>query len=243
MPEFVEHRHSSSPSPEPVRHCSAETRLKISQARTGKSYPHEGVLRTPETRKKISCALKKNPTRYWSGKTRSEDTKEKIRERVTGKHHTPETKKKLSEHLLGKRKTDEHRKHISESKLGSNNPQWGKPLSEDTKRKMSDATRGAKAAAWKGGISFEPYCDKFSRALKEEVRDAFGRKCVICGDSETQYKLHIHHVDYNKRQGCGHKWNLVPLCRSCHMKTGFHRHYWFNLLSNCWAMKYDFEVI
>jgi hypothetical protein len=33
-------------------------------------------------------------------------------------------------------------------------------------------------------------------------------------------KLHVHHIDYNKMQGCSnHTWKLVPLCTSCHGKT------------------------
>lgn len=82
---------------------------------------------------------------------------------------------------------------------------------------------------WKGGIAYLPYCYKFNKKLKEKIRDKFNRKCLICGKTEEESgrKLDIHHVDYQKDQGCGdHKWQLVPLCRSCHIKTNHNRTFW-----------------
>ena len=77
------------------------------------------------------------------------------------------------------------------------------------------AVSGPNCYMWNGGKSFEPYCVAFSRKLKEETRDSFGRKCFLCGVSENGEKLHVHHIDYNKLQGCkGKKWALVPLCHS-----------------------------
>lgn len=83
---------------------------------------------------------------------------------------------------------------------------------------------------WEGGISFEPYCHKFNEALKEKVRNAFNRSCLMCGITESELmhnmiaadkrpcKLHIHHIGAEKQQGCnGITFQLVPLCPSCHM--------------------------
>jgi hypothetical protein len=97
--------------------------------------------------------------------------------------------------------------------------------------------------AWKGGISFEPYCHKFNDTIKEEIRDAFGRRCFLCGTPENGRKLHVHHIDYNKTQGCkGQKWALLPMCIGCHTKTGFNRYYYFNLLINYWAMNNEIAI-
>lgn len=88
---------------------------------------------------------------------------------------------------------------------------------------------GENSVFWKGGKSFEPYCVKFNLKTKERVRNKYGRKCFICGKNEDENgkKLEVHHVDYNKEQGCnGHKWALVPLCRSCHSKTNHNRTAW-----------------
>jgi hypothetical protein len=93
---------------------------------------------------------------------------------------------------------------------------------------------------WLGGKSFEPYCHKFNHALKEYVRDKFGRRCFVCESPEIRRCHSIHHIDYNKLQGCkGMTWALVPLCDSCHMKTNRNRWHWFNLLIHYWAMNPD----
>ncbi len=99
---------------------------------------------------------------------------------------------------------------------------------------------GADHPAWKGGISYLPYCHKFNKSLKEQVREAFGRKCYLCGANENGKGLDVHHCDFNKQQGCKSDkgWKLVPLCKSCHAKTTFNRHWAFNKLANYWADKY-----
>ena len=94
---------------------------------------------------------------------------------------------------------------------------------------MSESKKGEKNSMWRGGISFEPYCHKFTEEIKEEVRDKFKRICLLCGktEKENKIKLGVHHYDYNKRQGCDeYQWKLVPLCRSCHSKTNSNREYW-----------------
>lgn len=89
---------------------------------------------------------------------------------------------------------------------------------------------GDKSPAWKGGISFEPYCPKFNKNLKERVRIFFNRKCILCGKSESElsYKLCVHHVDYNKNSCCNGTRDplFVPLCVPCHMKTSKNRYEW-----------------
>lgn len=107
------------------------------------------------------------------------------------------------------------------------------------RKRRSIAARGSKNHEWKGGISFEPYCDKFTDELKESVRNDFNRMCFVCGSSENGKKLSVHHCDYNKGQGCGQRWSLVPLCTSCHAKTNKNRWYWFNRLANHWANNPD----
>jgi hypothetical protein len=89
---------------------------------------------------------------------------------------------------------------------------------------------------------YKPYCPKFNDAVKEKVRERFGRKCYLCPKKETKEKLHIHHVDYNKNTLCnGKEWPLIPLCRSCHTRTNSYRWYWYNLLINYWIYLYDFN--
>jgi hypothetical protein len=97
---------------------------------------------------------------------------------------------------------------------------------------------------WNGGSSFHPYCKKFNGKLKNEIRKAFDYHCFICGKVSNNKQLCIHHVDYNKSQGCaGKSWGLIPLCGSCHSKTNYHRYYWFCLLRDYWVYNYiDFNT-
>jgi hypothetical protein len=106
---------------------------------------------------------------------------------------------------------------------------------------------GERSPVWRGGISFEPYCRKFSPQFKERVRGKFNHRCYLCPKDEVDNgeKLCVHHIDYNKNSLCnGREWAFVPLCRKCHAKTNFDRWYWFNRLIYYWLEKYDlsFEI-
>lgn len=104
-------------------------------------------------------------------------------------------------------------------------------------RSRSAAIMAARNPRWNNGSSFLPYCPRFNNELREEIREAFGRKCYICGTPEQDRKLAVHHINFDKKAGCyGRKFNLIPLCAKCHGKMGGSRHYYFNLLANWWAL-------
>lgn len=71
---------------------------------------------------------------------------------------------------------------------------------------------------WQGGKSKEVYTEKFNKELKKLIRNRYGNCCQKCGRTEMSYKrnLDVHHIDGNKKN-CDPK-NLIPLCRSCHIK-------------------------
>lgn len=111
-------------------------------------------------------------------------------------------------------------------------------------RTISEAQSGEYSSNWKGGISFEPYCTKFTKQFKEGIRDKFNRKCYLCGSTESKIKHSVHHIDYNKNSICnGRSWSFVILCQSCHGKTNYNRWYYFNLLINYWATKYIGDLL
>lgn len=85
---------------------------------------------------------------------------------------------------------------------------------------------GILASNWQGGLSFEPYSEKFNDSLKERIRKRDGYICQECHQPQEElgYKLHIHHIDYDKKN-CEDK-NLISLCRSCHTQTNFTRDDW-----------------
>lgn len=120
---------------------------------------------------------------------------------------------------------------LKNKRVGKNNPMYGKKHSKETKKKMSKSRSGEKnpmfnihrygknSPNWNGGISFTPYCKNFNNEIKEQIREEFNRKCFLCRKNETNRKLSIHHIDYDKSQGCNSDWKLVPLCIFCHTKT------------------------
>ena len=110
--------------------------------------------------------------------------------------------------------TEEHKrkKNAAQSKTMCENPRFG----ED-------------AGNWRGGSSFEPYCEKFNNQFKECIRDRFNRLCFLCGmtEKENGRKLDVHHVNYDKSCLCNDvDCEFVPLCQKCHVKTNGDREYW-----------------
>jgi hypothetical protein len=110
-------------------------------------------------------------------------------------------------------------------------PCYGKPRSEETRKKVRITLTGRYGGEnnpnWRGGTSFEPYCQKFNNEFKERVREFWGRKCFLCGCQENGEKLHVHHVNYNKNTCCDSSPPLfIVLCRSCHARTNNQRDIW-----------------
>ena len=185
----------------------------------------------------------KDPVRYAEYIRRQSEAKKGERNPNYGKHLSEETRRKISEANKGKPLSEEARRRLLEANKG-------RPLSEehrrkisnamasvmknqDIRRKISDAMRGNthskgdRNGNWKGGISFEPYCPKFNNRFKERVRSFFGYRCAECGEPQNGYKLHVHHVNFNKMSCCDNTPPLfVPLCRSCHARTQKDRDYW-----------------
>ncbi|MFA7220748.1 MAG: HNH endonuclease signature motif containing protein [Synergistaceae bacterium] len=107
---------------------------------------------------------------------------------------------------------------------------------EWTKPQRKDVFRGETHPMWKGGVSFEPYCPKFNKELKEEIRNQYHRICQKCYEPENGRKLDVHHINFDKQAGCyGKPWNLIPLHQKCHMWTNQHRFESFHLFMNHYA--------
>lgn len=180
----------------------------------GHQIINNNPCKNPEVRKKISQSLigDKNP---WYGKRHSEESIKKMSESKNGDKNP----------RYGKHNTEDHNKKIGNSNKGKI---LGIKRTEETKSKLSKSHTGLcgeLSSNWQGGKSFEPYCPKFNEKRKEEVREQYGRKCVICVREEKDNitktgkfnKLSVHHVDSDKEQGCkGKPWRLVPLCMHCH---------------------------
>jgi hypothetical protein len=84
---------------------------------------------------------------------------------------------------------------------------------------------GENAGNWHGGISFEPYCNKFNNTFKEAVRKRDDYTCQLCGCEQLLggTKLSIHHIHYDKKNCYP---DVVTLCRSCNSRVNSNRDHW-----------------
>jgi group I intron endonuclease len=99
------------------RKMSIATRQKMSES-------HTGMAMSSETRQKLSETKTKLGLKPWLGRLHSEATKRKIAESLRGKQHSAETREKISKSKTG-------------VKTG--------PMSEETRRKISEGQRRAHA--------------------------------------------------------------------------------------------------
>lgn len=120
-----------------MHHSNSRTYEKLKREFSNQmSELHGNKKVSSETRLKISLAR--------TGKKLSEDHKTKIREGLIGRKHSDETKDKISKSNLGKH-SSKGRKHSEETKQKIAKSHKGKikgPLSEVTRKKISDATKG-----------------------------------------------------------------------------------------------------
>jgi len=183
---------------------SEETKKKIGKA-------SKQLWLDPIFKEKMS-AKKRGKSNSMYGRTQSEETKEKIRQKAIermkdksrrehlskinkGKKHTKESKKKISMAQIGK-------KHTKESKEKMSLSHKGKIISLETRAKMSKARKGKK-------MSKETKI-KMSQALKQKWKDPIYRNKAInshqgrvCSE-ETKRKLSIaksgkNHPMYGKK--------------------------------------------
>ena len=184
---------------------------KLSKEHKNKiSKSHKGIVSWNKGKKRWWAS----PSEFKKGHKMSKKVRAKISEKLKGIKRSEETKKKMG---LARSKM----RHSSETK---------KLISKNNARHWKNKTRpdisGENSSLWKGGKSFEPYGLEFNKDLKEQIRKRDNYTCKECGTTEKQlkYKLHCHHIDYNKKNN--NTTNLISLCRKCHIKTNFKRKNW-----------------
>ena len=195
-------------------------RNKITTSNTG--------LKRTDTFKEKMVAVHRNRSKEWHQKIKehlnkinaipmSEATKRKISESVTrekngfyGKSHTDKTKEMLSAKHKGSIPWNKGKSGLQTS--------WneGKTAHDDS-RILSRENH----PRWKGGISTEPYCCEFTTPLKEFIKHRDGYRCLNPECCKTKSLLHVHHIDYNKKN-CEHT-NLITVCISCNSKANTDR--------------------
>lgn len=174
-----------------------------------KKYKH-----SEETKKKMSDAKK--------GKKHSDETRAKMRE--SHKNISYKTRIKIRDAKIGVKQTPEH---IANHATAIKGKKYSQEHCQNISKSLKGKYCGVNSSAWKGGVSYEPYCVLFNNEFKERVRENYGRKCVECGKEENGKKLSVHHVNFDKSSCCSDvKPLFVALCASCHAKTNYNREYW-----------------
>src|SRR3990167_3212788 len=194
--------------------CGCQSFLEEHRLKIGKG--NKGKKRTKEHKKKYSEFKKINGT--WNkGKldVYSEETLNKMKEVKVDKKRKPfseEHKQNMGKVHKGKTKTEEHRRKIAKSNVGKHEYLIGK--------------YGDKNGNWTGGISFEPYSPEFNKQKKKQILERDNYACQFPGCTKIHNKLHIHHIDYNKKNN--NSENLIVLGDSCHSQTvgKNNREYW-----------------
>ena len=150
--------------------------MKIDNKISGIYKYWKGRKRSEETKNKISNTIKKNPIKHWSGKQRSE-----------------ETRKKISKSLKGR-------------------------------------FVGDKSPKWKGGYERKLYLNLRRRARKmnaegshtqeewELLKSQYNWTCPACKRQESEIKLTEDHIIPLIKSGSDYIENIQPLCKSCNSR-------------------------
>jgi len=187
----------------------------------------KGYKQTENHKKQMGAYILGKTYEEVYGREGADRKKEKLSKAKKGKRYP-----KISIALRGRTGTFTGHYHSVSTKEKIRKGHLGKKLSIETKGKISEKLRGAKSYLWKGGISKEPYGQKFNNNLKEQIRKRDKYRCQECFRHQDElytktgrnYKLLIHHIDYNKRNN--EVDNLISLCRNCHLQTNWEREDW-----------------
>lgn len=194
--------------------CSIHGRIGIKL-----SEKHKEKIKQANLGKIISLETRKRMSKAQSGKTIPPDVRKKISERlkIVQKGHilSTQTKKKISNSLKGHHLSQETKNKISQRTKGINNPNFG-----------NHKLAGKNHWNYKNGASCEQYPHGWTNFFKEQIRKRDSHQCQICGklESEMNYRLSVHHIDYDKNNL--DPYNLISLCQNCHIKTNYNREYW-----------------
>lgn len=115
------------------------------------------------------------------------------------------------------------RKCAWEYQRGETHSQYGKPLSEERKRKISNSMEGEKSWRWRGGA--KKYQGTSWKPQRRKALDRDGHVCRKCGGFESNGKgISVHHIirfgnfGKDRHEEANALDNLITLCQKCHYK-------------------------
>ena len=150
---------------------------------------------------------------------------------------------------LGHKHNNKSLKQMKDSHIGLNSGKnhylYKKNMLLSARIKSSCTRQGIDVDEWNGFLKDQKYCSKFNEILKIKIRNNYnncdyisGLHKSICNNINNKiYNLDVHHVSYDKEDGCNDKqFNLIPLSKANHAKTNFNKLFWNKLF------KYSLEI-
>ena len=107
--------------------------------------------------------------------------------------------------MKGKKHSEKTKRKMSVSLSGKNNPNFGRPLSEETKQKIREKKYGNLYGNWKGGVGSN---------IHDWVRMEKGNaKNYICEQCKSKKAFDWSNIDHKYKKDLK---DYRALCRSCH---------------------------
>jgi hypothetical protein len=228
-----------------------------------KSFTEERIKNITLKRKgmKLSEEHKKKIGEKSKGRIHTEESRQRVREKLLGHNVSEETRIKISKKTKGRKLTKEIKDKMSdrmkqEYKLGIRKPaRRGIKLNEEERKKISERLKksylegkrkpirliGKNNNFWKGGISFEPYDENFTKLFKINIRKRDNQVCMMCGIHREKIRraLNIHHINYDKKLSIPE--NCISLCDSCHGRTNDNREHWTKFFQSLLSERYGYK--
>lgn len=102
---------------------------------------------------------------------------------------------------------------------------------------------GERSSNWQGGISNEPYDQRFNKQFKKFIKERDGC-CMLCNVGFEDLRLlkrqtDVHHVNSNKKLSIPQ--NCVTLCKRCHGITKKNRQHWIKFFQSLLSERYGYK--
>lgn len=177
------------------------------------SLANKGRKQTKTHKDKLSLSRKGKSKGIYDNPAKWED----IRERISRTLKEGYGSGRIKHPMLGKKHSKNILIFLSNIKT---DPNYNGP---DKKTRFK---KGKQHHSFNNWISREPYGEKWSIELRNDIRERDNFTCQFpnCGLRENGNVFSVHHIDYNKRN-CRPS-NLILLCKSHHTKVNYNRKHW-----------------